>query len=40
MIIELILATDLMRHYELVSAFNKKVSSPGPEVSRLSWQPP
>jgi hypothetical protein len=27
MIIELILATDLMRHYELVSAFNKKVSS-------------
>lgn len=25
MIIELILATDLMRHYELVSAFNKKV---------------
>lgn len=26
MIIELILATDLMRHYELVSAFNKKVS--------------
>lgn len=28
MIIELILATDLMRHYELVSAFNKKVSVP------------
>lgn len=26
MIIELILATDLMRHYELVNAFNKKVS--------------
>lgn len=31
MIIELILATDLMRHYELVSAFNKKV----PTTTRL-----
>jgi len=36
MIIELILATDLMRHYELVSAFNKKLNDLG-QRHNIDW---